>query len=258
MTIDTTKPNSARLYDYMLGGTHNYPADRAAAKQLVKLFPEFPQVAWLYRYFLHIVAARLAKADLTCFLDLATGIPTEGYLHELVPPTAKIIYNDIEPETVAYAQQILGEQPNILCLQSDLRAIDPILEQAATFFGPERKIGVLMVNVSYFIDDAALQHVFQRLYDWCAPGSMLAVSGAPPSTAQAERQQEMLDFYQRIGTTLYYRTPDELLRLAAPWRVSLEVQHVENYAEQSLASNRSLAPTDQARGELGYGGILIR
>lgn len=256
MTIDTTKPNSARIYDYALGGKHNYPADRAAAKQLFQVFPEFPQVARLYRYFLHIVAARLAKADLANYLDLATGIPTEGYLHELVPPTAKIIYNDIDPETVAYAQQIVGDQPNIRCIQSDLRAIDAILAQAETFFGSERKIGVFLVNVSYLIDDAALAQVFQRLYDWCAPGSMLALSGSPPSSASAERSQQVRDFYARIGTPIYNRTPEELIRLAAPWQVALPMQTIEEYAEQSLGGR--LLPNEAIRGDVGYGGILIR
>ena len=68
MEVDTTKPNSARIYDYVLGGTHNYPADRAAAKQLMKMIPEFPQTARLYRYFLHIAAAHLAKAGFECYL----------------------------------------------------------------------------------------------------------------------------------------------------------------------------------------------
>lgn len=252
MEIDTTKPNSARIYDYLLGGKHNYPADRAAARQLLDALPGVRQGAYLYRYFLLEAVKRLVKEDFTCYLDLASGIPTEGYIHERVPENAKIIYNDIEPETVAYAREIVADKPNIRCIQGDMRQIEKILAEAEGFFGAERRIGICMVGVVYFIEDDALAHVFQRLYEWAAPGSMLAVNSFPlydPAEWQAGQ------FYKQIGVTLYGRHPDDLLRLAAPWQLVGEFEQIESYAERNLPRFNVL-PSDDSRGQVGYGGIL--
>lgn len=255
MDIDTTKPNSARIYDYMLGGKHNYPVDRAAAKQLLQAVPDVQQGVYLYRYFLLEAVRRLSKANFTCYLDLASGIPTEGYIHERVPDTAKVIYNDIDPETVQYARQIVADKPNILCVQGDLRGIDTILEQAEEFFEGERRIGICMVGVVYFIEDDALRHVFQRLYEWSAPGSMLAVNSfADYDTPQWKQSQK---FYKSIGVTLYGRNPDNLLRLATPWQAVDELVPIERYAERNLPGFE-VVPSEGVRGALGYGGILIR
>lgn len=253
MDIDTTKPNSARIYDYLLGGKHNYPADRAAAKQLLQALPESRQGVYLYRYFLLEAVRRLTRSNFTCYLDLASGIPTEGYIHERVPETAKVIYNDIEPETVQYARQIVADKPNILCVQGDLRGIDTILEQAEDFFEGERRIGICMVGVVYFIEDDALRHVFQRLYEWSAPGSMLAVN----SFARYEPEEWTAGkFYKQIGVTLYGRNSDELLQLAAPWQVMDELAPMESYAERNLPGF-DVVPSEQTRGHVGYGGILV-
>lgn len=253
MDIDTTKPNSARIYDYLLGGKHNYPVDRAAARRLLEVAPDSRQGVYLYRYFLLEAVKRLAKEHFTCYLDLASGIPTEGYIHERVPETSKIIYNDIDPGTVAYAREIVADKPNIRCVQGDLREIDALLAQAEDFFGAERRIGICMVGVAYFIEDAALAHVFQRLYAWSAPGSMLALNHIPPYDPEKSRSH---GFYRSIGTTLYGRTPDDLVRLAAPWQVAQELISIESYAERNLPDFEVL-PTEELRGNMGYGGILV-
>lgn len=254
MEIDTTKPNSARIYDYFLGGTHNHPVDRAVADQLLAKMPEIKQGTLLFRYFLHRAVRRLAQSNFTCYLDLATGLPTEGYIHDLVPETAKIVYNDIDPETILYAQEILGDRPNILCTQADLRNIDGILDNADQFFRGERLIGICLVNVSYFLTDTELSHVMQRLYEWSAPGSQLAISGLPP--AKDPRQEAVLAFYRSVGTPLYIRTPDELLDLVKPWSLIDEMKPIEFYAEETLRTNA--VPNDEVRGDMGYGGILTR
>ena len=255
MDIDTTKPNSARIYDYLIGGKHNYQADRTAAKELLQAVPEIRQTMLLYRYFLIEATKKLSKARLTCYLDLATGIPTEGYIHERMSATDRIIYNDIEPETVAYARQIVADKPNIRCIQGDLREIDPILSAAAAFFEAERQVGIFMVGIVYFIDDDALANVFQRLYEWSAPGSMLAINSF--AAYDLPQWKAGFEFYKRIGVTLYGRNPDQLLRLAAPWQVHHELAPIESYAERNLPGF-NVVPSEQVRGAVGYGGILIR
>lgn len=217
MQIDTTKPNAGRIYDYLLDGQHNYPVDRVTAEWLKQVIPTIAQWAQLNRHFLGHAAQQLAAGNFSCMLDLASGLPTEGYLHELVPATTRILYNDIDPATVAYAQEIIGDHPNVRYVQGDLRKIDALLEQAAAWFGDERRIGIGMVSVAYFIDDAALRHVLQRLYDWAAPGSQLALSFAviPEMTPQVA---QLLAIYKQMGTTAYFRRHDELDALIGPWQ----------------------------------------
>lgn len=255
-TIDTTRPNSARIYDYFLGGTHNYPVDQAAAQALEQAVPLAGSTARLYRLFLGHAVEQLARSGFTCYLDLATGLPTQGYIHERVPESTKIIYNDIDPGTVAYARDILGERTNILVMHSDLRHIDPILAEAERFFEGERRVGMFLVNVSYFIADEPLGHVFRQLYDWAAPGSQLAVSGFAPRT-DADGQQgidESVKFYQRVGTPIYPRTEEQLLALAAPWQAVHGLRPVEEYATGTL--DAASLPAATLRGKLGYAGIL--
>lgn len=254
MEIDTTKPNAARIYDHLLGGSHNYPVDRAAAQHLLAVSPTAGDGALLFRYFLHRAVRTLLQSEYTCYVDLATGLPTEGYIHELVPENVKILYNDIEPETVIYARQIVGDRPNILCMQADLRDIDVILQQAGQFFQGERRVGICLVNVSYFIDDEALARVLRRLYDWSAPGSQLAISGLPhPSN---EEYQRVLKFYESVGTKIYPRSPEELLRLATPWQVVGALRPIQTYTQESLHI-KSLGDV-QLDADIGYGGILSR
>ena len=254
MEIDTTKPNSARIYDYLLGGAHNYPVDQAAAQYLLTVSPGAADGALLFRYFLHRAVRTLLQSEYTCYIDLATGLPTEGYIHELVPETVKIIYNDIEPETVIHARQIVGNRPNILCMQADLRDIDVILQQAGQFFQGERRVGICLVNVSYFIENDALARVLRKLYDWCAPGSQLAISGLPHPTTEEYRR--VLKFYQSVGTVIYPRTPDELLQLATPWQVVGELRPIQAYTQESLhIESLGVVPLED---DIGYGGILSR
>lgn len=215
--IDTTRPNAGRIYDYMLGGHHNFEADRLAAEQLRKLAPQLPKWMRLNRWFLNHAADELASANFNYYIDLATGLPTQGYIHERVPSTARIIYNDIDPTTVAYARQVLSGRSNILYAEADIRNIDQLLEQATSFFGGPQRVGICMVGVAYFIDDEALARALRKLYDWAAPGSWLAISYISVEQSVAS-DDPVMGMYRQMGTPLYPRTVAEALRLTAPWR----------------------------------------
>lgn len=259
MESDPTRPNAARIYDYFLGGDHNYPVDQAAAQQLAQRIPEIPQGARLYRYFLQWASRELAKAGFTCYLDLASGLPTVGYLHELVPPSARIIYNDIDPETIAYAEEIVRPYPNVRCILSDLRNTTALLAEAEAVFGGERRVGICMVGISYFLTDAELAAVLRELAAWAAPGSWLAINVMTPAPAFATQAAHIRDFYAQLGTPLYARTEDELLRLGPDWQPVAPFQLIESFAEQGLGHlNLPVVPSEAVRGQLGIGGILAR
>lgn len=214
---DMTKPNPARMYDYMLGGNHNLEVDRVAADRMLQLVPSARNGARLNRWFIATAVEQLHAHGLTHFIDLASGLPTQGHIHDLMPD-AKIIYNDIDPVTVAYAQEILADNPNVMYLQSNLTDIDTIIASAETFFAGQQQVGVLIVGITYFIADHDLQRVFDRLYDWCASGSQIAMTWAVGGNLD-QRSQAIMDMYAKMGQPIHLRSLAEIEKFFAKWRI---------------------------------------
>src|SRR4030042_124610 len=109
---DASKPNAGRIYDFVLGGNHNFEVDRLAAQQVLKAIPDFPQLARMVRWFLGEAVRVLAAEGMTQFIDFASGLPTMDHIHQITPAGTKVIYSDIDPVTVAYGQEILKDNPN--------------------------------------------------------------------------------------------------------------------------------------------------
>lgn len=255
MTSEPTTPNVARIYDYLIGGTHNFAIDRVAGDQVAENVPFAVQAMRLNRLFLEYAVEDMVAAKLNAFIDLASGLPTEGSVHERAPETAKIVYNDHDPEVVAYSRGILGDRPNIFYVEAKIEDIETILAAAERTIGAERRVGICVIGVVYFIDDEALRHVFQRLYEWAAPGSLLALSSFEMSETDPgwQRTQEM---YKRIGTQFYPRTPAHLLELAGDWQPYKNgLQRLEDIVEAELQTTLAF---DFDRGKLGYAGLLVR
>jgi hypothetical protein len=254
MDIDTTKPNAGRIYDYMLGGHHNFEADRVAAERLNQLAPQIRQWMHLNRWFMLHVADELATAGFQHYLDLATGLPTQGYLHERVPDTARIIYNDIDPATVIYARQILQGRSNIRYVQSDVRALDTILSEAEHFFGDNRRVAIFMVGIAYFLDDESLAQTLRRLYDWSAPGSRLAISLITVEQQPPENDPVMA-LYRQMSAPLYPRTLDDITRLLGRWQpVGAGLRNLTAYVADDLADTLAIKQGEQR--EAMNGGIF--
>lgn len=252
--IDTTKPNPGRIYDYFLGGEFNLPIDRATAKALDKVTPRLGQGIWLNRFFMFEAIKRLAEAGLDNYIDLATGLPTQGYLHDRLPTTTRIVYNDIDPTTVLHGQQVVVDHPNVRYVQSDIRDIDTILDAGGSFFGADqRRVGICMVGIAYFIESEHLERIFRALYNWSAPGSLLAFSMFNPDPDDPA-SQAVADKYAKVAQPIYLRTETETMNLIGPWEV-LEIQPLETYAESEL---QGPVLNDPIRSKMGFGGFLIR
>lgn len=178
-----SKPaTAARIYDYFLGGTHNFPADRAAAEAILAVFPGTRIVAQANRAFLRRAVHHLCRAGVTQFLDIGSGIPTEGNVHEIAQeaePEARVVYVDIDPVAVAESQEMLEHNAFAVAIQADARdpgsIVDhPLVRKAIDF---ERPVAVLMVALLHFItDDDEARALVRRLLDVLAPGSYLVIS----------------------------------------------------------------------------------
>lgn len=261
MDFDKTRPSSARIYDYLIGGTHNFEVDQVVGRQIEQTLPLAAQSARLNRMFLSYAAQQLIAAGFGCYIDLASGLPTEGALHEFVPPSAKVIYNDYDPEVVAYSRQIIGDQPHICYIQNRLEDLDPILEAVDQFSGGERRVGLCLIGVVYFIDDESLVRIFQQLYDWSAPGSLLVLTSFD-YLANDEAFQKMKAAYESsTGLRFYPRSQAAMMQLVAPWQpypvapapFNQGFRPIEDFVEAEIGTavaNRA------SRGKLGYAGLL--
>src|SRR5262245_23159185 len=98
--FDLYKPSASRVYDYLLGGSHNFEVDRDVARQVLRLAPEAAQAAAANRHFMARAVRHLIDRGVRQFLDIGSGIPTVGNVHEIAhryAPDSRVVYVDIDP-----------------------------------------------------------------------------------------------------------------------------------------------------------------
>jgi hypothetical protein len=183
---EAPKPaTAARIYDYILGGTHNFPADREAANALLQMAPQVPAIARANRAFLRRAVRFLADQGVRQFLDIGSGIPTAGNVHEVAQalPDARVVYVDIDPVAVAESLEILDGNPHATAIRADLRTPEVILEhpEVRRLISFDEPVGLLLVSVLHFIqDDAEAYAAVDAYVGALTPGSYLAVSHGVP------------------------------------------------------------------------------
>ncbi len=222
--IDTSTASPARVYDYLLGGKDNFPADREAAEAILALAPQAREVARTNRAFLQRAVRLLAsEGGIRQFLDIGTGLPTQGNVHEIaqqVAPDARVVYVDHDPVVYAHANALLANNnQTTIAIQADLRQPDAILQhpQVQELLDFTKPVGLLLVAVLHFIpdsDDPAA--IVARFRDAMALGSFLVVSHAsgdfdPKLAAKVAR------VYQRASAPLVLRTREQIERLFDGW-----------------------------------------
>lgn len=182
--IDLERPSAARIYDYNLGGSHNFAVDRKVADQINQAMPELPAVNRANRSFLRRAVRFLADSGIRQFLDLGSGIPTVGNVHQIAQraaPGARVVYVDVDPVAVTHSNAILAGNPDAVAVHADLRNPDRILadERVRSLIDFARPVGVLMIAVLHFVpdrDDPAA--IVTRFRDATLPGSYLVLSHA--------------------------------------------------------------------------------
>ncbi|CUU55316.1 O-Methyltransferase involved in polyketide biosynthesis [Parafrankia irregularis] len=185
--LKTDVPHSARVYDYILGGKDNFPADRAAGDQTEKMMPGLSRSMRANRNFMarmaHVVAT---EHGIRQFLDIGTGLPTTPNLHEVVQkaaPESRIVYVDNDPIVLVHARALLTSTPEGRTAYLDADFTDPesILksEQLASTLDLSQPVALSLIALVQFIpDEALIQHVIDTLVASLAPGSILALSTA--------------------------------------------------------------------------------
>ena len=254
MKIDTTIPHPGRIYDFVLGGHHNFEADQLAAQKIIDVFPAYPTWARINRWFLHHVAERWGAEGHQRVLDLGSGLPTQGHFHEALPG-AEILYTDKDPIAVIYGQQILAGLPGKSYAEVDLTDPARLIEAATRAFGDRPKIAVGFIGVGYFLDDDTLAKVARALHAWCAPGSVMAFSTPHETKALSPAERKTADEisarFKSARMQIHGRTPERITELLAPWKVEssrplekwLEVDgllHADDWQETSVSMSGML------------------
>ncbi|MFB4307117.1 SAM-dependent methyltransferase [Actinomadura sp. GTD37] len=219
--IDTTVPHSARVWNYLLGGTDNYEVDQRAAEQFRAVFPPITDIALADRAFLGRAVRHLAgEAGVRQFLDIGAGLPTMDNTHEVaqrVAPGARIVYVDNDPLVRTHARALLGGTPEGACdyVHADLRDPGDILAKAAGTLDLDRPVAIMLLGIMHFVhDDAEARRLLSALLDAVPSGSHLAVTHATLDfdegrTAQADAQQ---DWNEKSANPMVPRTRDAVTR----------------------------------------------
>jgi hypothetical protein len=181
--FDVSVAHQARIYDYWLGGTDNFAADRKAAEEAAAAYPGVVTGARANRQFLARAVRQLAAgAGIRQFLDLGTGIPTANNTHEVAQaaaPESRVVYVDYDPVVLAHARVLLAGSDEGLVdyLDADLRDTDTILEQASRTLDFSRPVAIMLIAVLHAIgDDDDPYQIVAKLMDAMPPGSYLALS----------------------------------------------------------------------------------
>lgn len=216
--IDLDKPNAARVYDYFLGGGCNFEIDRQFAEQFLTVMPEAELVARRNRAFLRRAVRFCVDQGIRQFLDIGSGIPTVGNVHEIAQgmvPECRVLYVDREPVAVAHSELILEHNQNAAVLQADLGDPGTVLNSASArqlldFSAP---MALLMVAVLHFVpDSAAPRSAIERYLNTLAPGSLFVLSHVSIDDWNGE-QNPKIPSYNQTTTPVYARTRREILDL---------------------------------------------
>lgn len=212
------KPSAARIYDYFLGGYHNFESDRRAAREMLQITPDAQGIMRANRAFLRRVTTFLARQGMDQFLDIGSGIPTAGNVHEIVwrqRPDAHVVYVDSDPIAVQHGLSILKGAPHVTAIRADVRQPETILTHpdVTRLVDFSRPMAVLLVAVLHFvIDDDDAYRAVRVLREALAPGSYIAVSHA---TYEHMRQQDVdvrVNLYKRTANPGCYRSRAQIER----------------------------------------------
>lgn len=218
--LDTERPSVARLYDYFLGGTHNFAADRELARKLLRAAPNARYIVAENRAFLGRAVRFVVGEGVRQFIDLGSGIPTQENVHEIAQKDdaeARVVYVDNDPYAVAHSRHILGGNPTATVIRADLRDPDGVVghPDVAGLIDFTKPVGLLMIAVLHFVpdsDDPA--GVVASFASALAPGSYLAISHATHEAAPGAAAV-VQDLYKNTTASAYTRTKVEIMRFFA-------------------------------------------
>ena len=222
LEIDTTRPHSARMYDYLLGGKNNFAADRETAEKALRSWGTVRTAARENRAFLgRAVRFLVAEAGIRQFLDIGTGLPSANNVHEVAQglvPSCRVVYVDNDPIVLAHARALLTSSPEgkTAYIHADLREpekilADPVTTATLDFSQP---VALMLVAVLHFVpDEAQPRRIVDTLLDALPSGSYLVATHVTPEH-DPEGVGGLERTYQAAGLPAQARVADDFAELA--------------------------------------------
>ncbi len=263
--VDPSVPSPARIYDYMLGGTCNFPSDRDVADRAISRVPELRDIVLANRGFHGRAARWIAERGVSQFIDLGSGLPTVRNTHEVVQeviPGARVAYVDIDPMVLMCAAELLADPSAIRVIMADIRDPggllgDPELRELIDFAEPA---GLVITGVLHFVADSSDPWgLIARYVSELAPGSYLALSHATYDNVPPRSVQAGLEEYAHATEQMHFRSRAQVarffdgLQLVSPYQgAEPALVHLGEWGAEDL----ELADSDGSR--WGYCGVARR
>lgn len=218
--VDITRPSIARIYDCWLGGCHNFAVDREVARKVLEIDPDARQGAYDNRGFLRRAVRFCVEQGVDQFLDVGSGIPTVGNVHEVAQsanPDVRVVYVDIDPVAVTHSRRILAGNRTVQVLRADLTEPERIFDHPALpeFLDLSRPVAVLMFSILWTVSkqDEAVD-LLSRYRDRLAPGSYLALSQHTADYQSLTYSAAAVE-YEKMVAGITMRSHDEVTALFA-------------------------------------------
>lgn len=262
-SVDPSVPNAARIYDYLLGGKDNLAADRAAAERLLRVAPDAAITVRENRRFLQRAVWYLAEeAGIRQFIDIGTGMPTQGNVHEVaqsVSRDAHVCYVDYDPVVVNHAMALLATNENVVAIHGDLLRPSDIFEnpELRKLIDFDEPVAILLVAILHFIDDSKSPYQLVDHFKSIMPsGSYLVISHVTDDDIPDDVSRDAQRIYKNASASVTPRSRDEVIRFfggldlvepgvvdASEWRPDLPSEELP------------LVPDGGPSHTLGYGGV---
>lgn len=226
LRLSVDRPSPARVYDYVLGGSHNYAIDREFAEAQLALMPDLRISMRANRAFLGRAVRYAVEAGIRQFVDIGSGLPTEGNVHEVAdeaaPGECSVVYLDNEPIARAHADILLADTADPdrhRALLADYFDYIQLWQQvlATGILDPAEPVCLLLVGMLHFMQPERQPEVPLAYYrSKLVPGSMLVISHGAPRPGD-EGAHAVVDNYRRTSNPMHLRTADELTPFFGGW-----------------------------------------
>jgi hypothetical protein len=217
--VQVTVPNAARMYDYTLGGYHNFTVDREYIERAERAMPGIVAVAHANRAFVGRSVRWLVGAGIRQFLDIGSGIPTLGNVHEVAQqaaPDSRVVYVDIDPVAVAHSQALLAGNDLAGVIQADLRHPSDILSHpdVLALLDFSQPVAVLLNAVMHFLPDSDdPPAITAQIRDALVAGSYLVMTHGRKAPETAHEQEKVAKLYESTPTSFHLRDEDYVGRM---------------------------------------------
>ncbi len=221
--LDTSLPNLARIFDYLVGGTTHFEADRQAAAEMLKILPSLRKWVRLRRAFIQEAAQILYHEGFTQFLDLASGMPSDDHLHAFAPG-CRIVYSDINPVSVSYGRSLFDNRDNLAYIRGNGNDPEAILQapEVLKLIHLDEPVAIGLNSLQLFLTPEQLQHLAHTLFAWAPTGSKLfLVLQTYGEISEPDSYYQFLELCRQAQLPIQLRTLQDSVDVLQPWHPSL-------------------------------------